>query len=268
MTNPLAAIRPRVAVELTPWFGLTSFLSGLTLTLAVQVLAELAGHTDASGTSIGLTVGVVYALLVIVRLKTGGSGRVVQLLRSVMEGVVGLFAIVPASIGYFESATGCAGYQMPLWYPITVYVLLLIAAVWAVFRGALRAMTLRAPSPSSLSAFLAVFAALEIATFFMSPFGLRVFDLPAPGWAGAFLGVFLLLLGCLTNPQLVTAAGGLIIAISTVLVDASLGEACSVRTYGGLGALATYATGFAITWLFVKVIFLDAILHVPGARGR
>ena len=268
MTNSLATTRRRAADEVTPWFGLTSFFSGLTLTLATQALAEFAGQADASGTSIGLSVGVVYALLVIARIKTGGSARLVQSLRGVMEGVVGLFAIVPASITYFENASGCGVSETPLWYSITVYVLLLVAAGWAVLRGALRAMTLHAPSHSSLNTFLAIFAALEIATFFMGPFGLHVLDLPALGWAGAFLGVFLLLLGCLTNPQLVTAAGGLIIAISTVYVDASLGEACAVPTYGGLGALAAYTAGFGITWLFVKVIFLDALLHIPGVGAH
>lgn len=264
-----AAVRRRWgADELQSWFGVSSILSGLTLTLALLALAQFAGGTDASGTSIGLSVGVIYALFVIARIKTGGSGRVVQLLRGVLEGVVGLCAIVPGSIRYFEGASGCGVNETPLWYSVTVYVLLLVATGWAVLRGTLRAIALRRSAASTLSTLLAIFAALGIANFFMSPFGLQIFELPALGWVGAFLGVLLLLLGCLTNPRLVTAAGGLVIALSTVYVDASVGEACSVRSFGDVGALVTYAAGFGITWLFVKVVFLDALLRVPCPRRR
>lgn len=35
-----------------------------------------------------------------------------------------------------------------------------------------------------------------------------------------------------------------------------------------LGAHATYAAGFGITWLLVKVVFLDALLHMPDVRAH
>ena len=241
-------------------FGILGVFGGLTTAFACATIAS-------SSTTLGLVVGVGYALVAAALAKSGGAvRRVVELIRGLIEFPIGLLALIPASVRYFQAANDCTSHEVPTWYPIAVFVLILVAAAWAVVRGAASLIGARQFNGSTLRITLAIFSAFKIGLFFLSPFGLTFFDLPIAGWIVSFAGILLLLVGCLYSPKLIIPVGGIVIALSTVAVSASTGTACSEPGLDSAAILVTYFSGFLVTWFLLKKLLLDAVLKVPNGK--
>jgi hypothetical protein len=236
-------------------FGVTTFFGGVTAAVAVLDIAVAADEGFAGAQSIGITMGVVFAALVIARSATGGHGLIVTITKEALEGIIGIVAAIPATMAYFAVARDNSTIW-PFWLSVVVFVLLVLVVAMSLLRTLLGALTLR--GVPQLGIFLAFFSAISLIEFFMQPFHLApgVFD-DGPWWWLPFAGVLIVIAGCLVSPQLVLAAGGVVLMLAQLGVTSTVfGDSRIFMT------VLLYVVLFGVVWVLVKKVFLEAVLKV------
>jgi hypothetical protein len=238
-------------------YGVSTFFAGITATVAVLDVAVAADKAFAGAQSIGITMGVVFAVLVVARWASGGRGLIVTILTEAILGIIGLVAAIPATADYFSVARDNSTIW-PLWLSVVVFVLLVLAIAMSLLRTFLGVLTLQGvPKVGTLLAF---FSAISLVEFFMQPFHLAPGTLDdGPWWWVPFAGVLVVIAGCLVSPQLVLAVGGVVLLLAqlgvmtTVLGDSRI-----------LMCVLLYVALFGVVWFLVKRVFLQAVLKVHG----
>jgi hypothetical protein len=241
-------------------YGVTTFFAGITATVAVLDVAVAANEAFAGAQSIGITMGVVFAALVIARWASGGRGVIATILTEAILGIIGLVAAIPATADYFAVARSSST-TWPVWLSVVVFVLLVLVVAMSLLRTFLGVLTLQ--GVPKVGILLAFFSAISLIEFFMQPFHLAPGTLDdGPWWWVPFAGVLVVIAGCLVSPQLVLAAGGL------VLLLAQLGVMTTI--FGDSRILMTvllYVVLFGVVWVLVRKILLEAVLKVRGGNA-
>lgn len=240
-------------------FGITTFFGGLTGAVAVLEIS-IAADTEFTGAqSIGMTMGIVFAALAIAHSATAGGGLIVSLIREVIEGLIGLGAAIPATVTYFAVARSDDS-NWPFWVSIVVYGLLVVVVALSLLRSFLGVLTLQ--GVPEVGILLAFFSAVSLLGFFMQPFNLApgTFD-DGPWWWVPYAGVLVVIAGCLISPQLVLAAGGVLLMLAQLDVMATVfGDPRIFIT------VLVYVVLFGVVWFLVKKVFLEAVLKLSGDR--
>lgn len=256
--TPLAASRAHQG----RWGALT-FAEGITATVAVLGISASFGASS-SASWIGLFGGMIVAVLVM--MWSGGGGKLSRIIVGAGQAVIGVAATILATTHYFRVATSTAtscgsDVVLPLWYSIAVYLLLLLALAWAVVRSVWNSGKLIFNLDADFCAPLAVFAALEVAIFFMRPFGLSLDELNGAQVAVPFIGVLVVIVGCYLSPKTITIGGGIALALSSVVYGPVVSADCSPVDPQSASAVLFYVIGFGVVWILVKKIVIDAVLH-------
>jgi hypothetical protein len=238
-------------------FGVTTFFGGITAAVAVLEVSVTADEKFAGAQSIGITMGVVFAALVIARWATGGGGLIMTIIKEALEGIIGIIAAIPATIVYFAVARDNSTIW-PFWLSVVVYVLLVLVVAMSLLRTFLGSLALR--GVPQVGIILAFFSAISLVEFFMQPFHLapETFD-NGPWWWLPFAGILVVIAGCLVSPQVVLAAGGVMLMLAQLgVMSAVFGDSRILIT------VLLYVVLFGVVWFLVKKVFLEAVLKVPG----
>ncbi|MBX3099470.1 MAG: hypothetical protein KF761_07785 [Salinibacterium sp.] len=238
-------------------FGVTTFFGGITAAVAVLEVSVAADENFAGAQSIGTIVGIAFAALVIAHWASPGGGVIVSTIREAIEGFIGILAAIPATILYFAVARDNSTIW-PFWLSVVIFVLLVLVVAMSLLRTFLGALALR--GVPQVGILLALFSAISLIEFFMQPFHLAPGSfIDGPWWWVPFAGVLLVIVGCLVSPQLVLAAGGI------MLMLAQLGVMSTVfRDTRILMAVILYVVLFGVVWFLVKKVILEAVLKVRG----
>ena len=229
-------------------FGVTTFFGGLTMSVAIF----LGFQNSLTATSAGISVGIVFGLLVVARGATAGEGTIVRTIKEVVQGIVGIVVVVPATARYFEVATA-PGTLWPFWYSVAVYLILVIVILWALITS-----VVAAPAHGRFGVLLAFFSALSISMFFMQPARLGIgmeAVMAGPWWWVPFAGVGLVIVACLVGPQFVIAAAGVVLALTSLLTSAVFRD-----DDGILLTVLCYVAVFGVVWFLIGKLVFGAVL--------